>query len=120
MAQRTKESALDLAKFVDKSIRVKLAGGREGEPTLRARRAGGDAGPIPAASCLCAARRPPPPPASRRPPLAAIALPAFIRCWSTCLRLAAVVGVLKGYDPLMNLVLDEAVEYLRGVYSPGW
>ena len=28
---RGKESALDLAKFVDKSIRVKLAGGREGE-----------------------------------------------------------------------------------------
>jgi hypothetical protein len=26
-----KESALDLAKFVDKGIRVKLAGGREGE-----------------------------------------------------------------------------------------
>ena len=30
MAARTKESALDLSKFVDKSIRVKLAGGREG------------------------------------------------------------------------------------------
>ena len=30
MAGRQKESALDLAKFVDKSIRVKLAGGREG------------------------------------------------------------------------------------------
>lgn len=28
--------------------------------------------------------------------------------------LRAVVGVLKGYDQLMNLVLDEAVEYLRG------
>lgn len=30
MAGRGKESALDLSKFVDKSIRVKLAGGREG------------------------------------------------------------------------------------------
>lgn len=30
MAGRSKESALDLAKFVDKSIRVKLSGGREG------------------------------------------------------------------------------------------
>lgn len=48
-----KESALDLAKFVDKGIRVKLAGGRE------------------------------------------------------------VAGVLKGYDQLLNLVLDDAVEYLR-------
>ncbi|KAI7837960.1 hypothetical protein COHA_008264 [Chlorella ohadii] len=55
---RGKESALDLAKFVDKSIRVKLAGGRE------------------------------------------------------------VVGVLKGYDQLMNLVLDEAVEHLRDPEDP--
>jgi hypothetical protein len=28
-----KESALDLAKFIDKGVRVKLAGGREGELT---------------------------------------------------------------------------------------
>jgi len=27
---------------------------------------------------------------------------------------ATVTGVLKGYDQLMNLVLDETVEYLRG------
>jgi small nuclear ribonucleoprotein (snRNP)-like protein len=27
---------------------------------------------------------------------------------------AAVSGVLKGYDQLLNVVLDEAVEYLRG------
>jgi small nuclear ribonucleoprotein (snRNP)-like protein len=27
---------------------------------------------------------------------------------------SAVTGVLKGYDQLMNVVLDEAVEYLRG------
>lgn len=26
----------------------------------------------------------------------------------------AVSGVLKGYDQLLNLVLDETVEYLRG------
>ncbi|KAL4433251.1 hypothetical protein ABPG77_003299 [Micractinium sp. CCAP 211/92] len=58
MAGRGKESALDLSKFVDKSIRVKLAGGRE------------------------------------------------------------VVGVLKGYDQLLNLVLDEAVEYLRDPEDP--
>lgn len=30
-----------------------------------------------------------------------------------------VVGVLKGYDQLMNLVLDEAVEHLRGESSAG-
>ncbi len=28
-----------------------------------------------------------------------------------------VTGVLKGYDQLLNLVLDETVEYLRG---SGW
>jgi len=27
---------------------------------------------------------------------------------------AAVIGVLRGYDPLVNLVLDECEEYLRG------
>lgn len=31
---------------------------------------------------------------------------------------SAVVGVLKGYDQLLNLVLDEAVEYLRGAGPP--
>ena len=28
--------------------------------------------------------------------------------------LFAVTGTLKGYDQLLNLVLDEAVEFLRG------
>ncbi|CAO1628099.1 unnamed protein product [Parajaminaea phylloscopi] len=50
--ERKKEVILDLAKFVDKSIRVKFQGGRE------------------------------------------------------------VQGVLKGYDQLMNLVMDDVVEYL--------
>jgi U6 snRNA-associated Sm-like protein LSm7 len=30
MSGKAKESAVDLAKFVDKGVRVKLAGGREG------------------------------------------------------------------------------------------
>eukprot|EP00891_Asterochloris_glomerata_P005675 jgi/Astpho2/5675/fgenesh1_pm.00079_%23_48_t len=53
-----KESALDLAKFIDKGVRVKLAGGRE------------------------------------------------------------VQGVLKGYDQLLNLVMDESIEYLRDAEDP--
>ncbi|KAK9803369.1 hypothetical protein WJX73_010180 [Symbiochloris irregularis] len=53
-----KENALDLAKFVDKGVRVKLAGGREVE------------------------------------------------------------GVLKGYDQLLNLVLDQTTEYLRDKDDP--
>lgn len=82
MANR-KETALDLAKFIDKGVRVKLAGGREGG----------------------------------------------VYCWGILLRflmvnnvapthdhhhLCTVTGVLKGYDQLLNLVLDETVEYLRG------
>ena len=35
----------------------------------------------------------------------------------TCL--PAGVGVLKGYDRLLNLVLDEATEFLRGVHAFG-
>jgi len=55
-----KQSAVDLAKFVDKGVHVKLAGGRE------------------------------------------------------------VSGVLKGYDQLLNMVLDEAIEYLRGKATCTW
>jgi len=29
--------------------------------------------------------------------------------------LLAVTGTLKGYDQLLNLVLDEAVEFVRGI-----
>ncbi|XP_057978690.1 sm-like protein LSM7 isoform X1 [Malania oleifera] len=51
-----KETVLDLAKFVDKGVQVKLTGGRQ------------------------------------------------------------VTGTLKGYDQLLNLVLDEAIEFLRGIH----
>ncbi|XP_062226883.1 sm-like protein LSM7 isoform X2 [Phragmites australis] len=53
-----KETALDLAKFVDKGVQVKLTGGRQ------------------------------------------------------------VTGTLKGYDQLLNLVLDEAIEYEREQDDP--
>lgn len=52
-AMPPKETVLDLARFIDRGVRVKLSGGRE------------------------------------------------------------VTGTLKGYDQLLNLVLDEAVEHLR-------
>ena len=29
-----------------------------------------------------------------------------------------VTGVLKGYDPLMNLVLDKTIEYMRDLEDP--
>ncbi|KAJ6815813.1 sm-like protein LSM7 isoform X2 [Iris pallida] len=53
-----KETVLDLAKFVDKGVQVKLTGGRQ------------------------------------------------------------VTGTLKGYDQLLNLVLDESVEFLRDSDDP--
>jgi U6 snRNA-associated Sm-like protein LSm7 len=53
VAMPPKETVLDLARFIDRGVRVKLSGGRE------------------------------------------------------------VTGTLKGYDQLLNLVLDEAIEHLR-------
>lgn len=38
---------------------------------------------------------------------------AFSHCGTQC-HTFAVSGTLKGYDQLLNLVLDETVEYLRG------
>lgn len=55
--KRRKESILDLSKYLEKSIRVKFAGGREA------------------------------------------------------------AGILKGYDPLLNLVLDNTTEFLRGMFQ---
>lgn len=82
--KKKKESILDLSKYIDKTIRVKFQGGREGEGG-RLRGAGGG--------------RSPGPPVSRGVP--GVSLPTAS-------------GVLKGFDPLLNLVLDGTVEYMRG------
>jgi len=37
--------------------------------------------------------------------------------WLLYLFNGIVTGILKGYDALMNLVLDDTVEYLRGILS---
>ena len=39
----------------------------------------------------------------------------IVRC-NACNCNCAVIGVLKGYDPLVNLVLDDAVENMRGTF----
>lgn len=73
-----KQSAVDLAKFIDKGVHVKLAGGREGE--------------IYKGSLNC-----------------------YLHVIKTFLSMNwSVSGVLKGYDQLLNLVLDEGIEYIRG------
>ena len=65
--KKKRESILNLQQYVDKSVRVKFMGGREGECGLR-------------------------------------------------LWLMVVTGTLKGFDQLMNLVMDEVVEEYEG----GW
>ncbi|XP_044958827.1 sm-like protein LSM7 isoform X1 [Hordeum vulgare subsp. vulgare] len=69
-----KETVLDLAKFVDKGVQVKLTGGRQVYPNATR-----------ADSGICT------------PP---------------------VTGTLKGYDQLLNLVLDEAIEFEREQDDP--
>jgi len=97
-AKRTHSSVLDIEKHVNKRIRVKFQGGREGASSrarivvTRAR--------VSYHSSVCARTGH----LTSRTPSAS--------------QLPAVVGVLKGFDQLVNLVLDEAVEYLRGACRP--
>ena len=84
MAQR-KETVVDLAKFIDKGVHVKLSGGREG-------------------AC----------PGARVGLLSARLRWKPLRHVLTRVCCGAVTGNLKGYDQLLNLVLDDTLEYLRG------
>jgi U6 snRNA-associated Sm-like protein LSm7 len=38
--------------------------------------------------------------------------------FSLCSLCLLVTGILKGYDPLVNLVLDETKEFVRDPYDP--
>jgi small nuclear ribonucleoprotein (snRNP)-like protein len=126
-----KETVLDLSKFIDKSVRVKLAGGREG--TLINRGVQCEAKRGVAFVTVEARSRPEPakPCFGRGVGATIVAVLSTLGSLQACeLRSAAdgsdgectpgpragatVTGVLKGYDQLMNLVLDETVEYLRG------
>lgn len=60
---------MDLSKYMEKKIRVRFNGGREGKPSNRLKE---------------------------------------------MLTFYIVVGTLMGYDPLLNLVLDNTVEYQKG------
>lgn len=72
-----------MSKYIDKPIRVKFQGGREGR------------GPS-------------------RPPLVSVRdLIVTNASDLLCVSLPA-SGVLKGFDPLLNLVLDGTIEYMRG------
>lgn len=97
--QRPRTVILDLAKHADRLVHVKLAGGRQGEryPVVH--------------MCRSVQSR-----------LASIFLVrganASLSVFFLVVRVlrSTVRGVLKGWDPLVNLVLDEAVEEMRGAF----
>ncbi|KAK3013016.1 hypothetical protein RJ639_009965 [Escallonia herrerae] len=108
-----KETVLDLAKFIDKGVQVKLAGGRQGFDVC--------------GSCFGV---------NESPLIRRIGKEhldwvtkevEFYLRWGLGTTLArakdfglifALSGTLKGYDQLLNLVLDEAVEFLRDADDP--
>jgi U6 snRNA-associated Sm-like protein LSm7 len=97
--QRKSRDVMDLEKYVDKRIRVKFAGGREGTsvtPKSNTEISGGSA-----------KRRPQRTRAASQP-----AASLTQHCALCLLSLPAVVGVLKGFDQLANVVLDETQELL--------
>ncbi|KAL6514973.1 Sm-like protein lsm7 [Orobanche gracilis] len=90
-----KETVLDLAKFVDKGVQVKLTGGRQGILCLEASDL--------FIFCIAFIVEP---------------MDEFIDFFVICHWLFYFTGTLKGYDQLLNLVLDEAVEFLRDPEDP--
>ena len=79
-----KENILDLSKYMDKEVRVKFNGGREGRST-----------PVISAFYFI---------------VFFIFTFYFLGSTNQCI----VVGTLKGFDQLMNLVLDDVKESMRG------
>lgn len=82
---KKKESIIDLTRFMSKQIRVKMNGGREGMLVNSAR----------TRVVLVTVRH-------------ADATDVHVDWFAL-----AVVGTLRGSDPLVNLVLEDTVEYLR-------
>ena len=92
-----KENILDLTKYMDKQISVKFNGGREGLSTIFHSKSKIDMEMH----------------GGRKVPWTRVGAGRFrdvgLTLWKT------VVGTLKGYDQLMNLVLDDVQETLRGL-----
>ena len=98
---------------MDKPLRVKFSGGREGTPLPpKPSRSAAPVRPLLHSISLTPLRTP-------RTPRTFHPRAVHVSLSSCCVlapsvSLLAVVGLLKGYDHLVNLVLDEAVEYMRG------
>ncbi|XP_041616259.1 U6 snRNA-associated Sm-like protein LSm7 isoform X1 [Vulpes lagopus] len=86
--KKKKESILDLSKYIDKTIRVKFQGGREAQDSCSGK-ASLTLHPGPHAFGVSSWYHLSPFPVLRTS------------------------GILKGFDPLLNLVLDGTVEYMR-------
>lgn len=89
--KKKKESIFDLSKYIDKPIRVKFQGGREGRWISHDNK-------------LTVKQR------------CGICCP-YVPLMETLHRVfvsSSASGVLKGFDPLLNLVLDGTIEYMRG------
>lgn len=84
-----KENILDLSKYMDKQLTVKFSGGREGESSIGCR-------------------------SEKIRRHGRVVYSAKSRGRSHPLTDWIVIGTLKGYDQLMNLVLDEVKEALTG------
>ncbi|KAF9620274.1 hypothetical protein IFM89_011009, partial [Coptis chinensis] len=95
-----KETVLDLAKFVDKGVQVKLTGGRQ-------------EGLVDSAYVGCSD-------VVYLYPVYLLISQIHPGCIIVDLSnlLLIVTGTLKGYDQLLNLVLDEAIEFLRDPDDP--
>lgn len=94
-----KENILDLNKYIDKQVCVKFNGGRESESFVFSS--------PPFFPLVWAGRAR----VSERAVAALKGPPKNIQLTQTTI---AVVGTLKGYDQLMNLVLDDVKETMRG------
>jgi U6 snRNA-associated Sm-like protein LSm7 len=88
-----KENILDLNKYIDKEVQVKFNGGREGMFSPSFAYFGSFV-------------------------VFDILLSVFVTIYKVyMLTLLTVTGILKGYDQLMNLVLDDVKETMRGEFQ---
>lgn len=97
-----KGSILDLNKYMDQAIRVKFSGGREGTKRSQADNQ----------QHASAGRWRTHDPRVHASHDTSSLFPLFFSLF------LPVTGVLKGYDPLLNLVLDSTEEFLRDPFDP--
>lgn len=120
-----KDTVLDLNKYLDKAVRVRFQGGREGASRIFRRNMGRSDHCMDGwmGVCVCAY-------GGWRAPLVGVArcvlcgdacddmIDLMARSTHACVHISklTVSGILKGFDQLINLVLDEGKETVRGAW----